>query len=156
MVWTVLSGPPWQLCTTVLCSRIASWMRIGNSVTLYSGRELVWNLAVSVYRLTVHTCRYVEMSVGVTASCMPTLKQFFSRYACSMPSGVTSRPSLLSLRRPAKERMSDPGRGGFRQWGYQTNADTESTTRIGHGAADAEMDQFSLRSVVSHRSRSQA
>jgi len=120
------------------------------------GYTLLWtwvasqNVAILGYLGWYSTYRQVEMWAGVTASCMPAVKQFFSRYRPSVPHSITLMPSLLSFRRSTKESVPDAERG-FRQWGYKSNAETESTTRIGHGSANSEIEKVNSRSTFSQK-----
>ncbi|KAF2446585.1 hypothetical protein P171DRAFT_483919 [Karstenula rhodostoma CBS 690.94] len=94
----------------------------------------------------------VEMWAGATASCMPSVKQLFSRYMPSLSQSSAFKPSLLSFRRSTKDGVPDAERG-FRRWGYKSNAVTESTTRIGNRFEDTETEKVNSRSTFSQRSR---
>lgn len=83
---------------------------------------------------------------------MPSVKQFFYRYGPSVSQSTTLNLPHFSLRRSRQGRMPDAERG-FRQWGYKSNAETESTTRIKHGSADPEMEKVNSKSTYSQQSR---
>lgn len=88
---------------------------------------------------------------GVTASCMPSVKQFFSNYVPKQSPNSTLEPTLSHIRQPAKENMAVAD-SSFRRWGYKSNGDVESATHIVHGSpdcADLEMEDL-VAEGISH------
>ncbi|KAH6387206.1 hypothetical protein HBI55_181490 [Parastagonospora nodorum] len=75
----------------------------------------------------------VEMWSGVTASCMPTVKQFFSHYFPTASLDKKPEQSTSHSRRVNEGRNLKPG-GSFRLWGYKSSTHTESTEQITQGS----------------------
>ena len=76
---------------------------------------------------------------GITASCMPSIKQVFSYYVPRSSRHPTLNYSVSQFRhaRPETALESD---GAFRKWGYRSNVDTEHTAHITQGFTGVEMD----------------
>lgn len=74
------------------------------------------------------------MAAGITASCMPTVRQFFARRIFFKSSGFVSSytPKLSSLRSPSRsgQRGLLDRDAGFKQWGYKPNTTVDIEDNI--------------------------